>query len=115
MECDRIPDWANSFQAFMGVTGKVVFSGSNLMFFLVKVKRSQVVPEHSHPNEQMGICLSGRAEFSASGETRVVDAGTVYWFRPNERHSVRALSDGDAVFLDVFGPPREDYLRRAKG
>jgi quercetin dioxygenase-like cupin family protein len=114
MEIGRISDKTGSFAAFPGVTGKVLFSGGRLMFLWVEVKGSKVVPEHSHPHEQMGICLSGRAEFRAGEETRIVDAGTVYWFRSNEKHSVRALGEEGATFLDVFSPPREDYLQKAK-
>jgi quercetin dioxygenase-like cupin family protein len=54
-------------------------SGDNLMFFLVKVRKSGRVPEHAHPQEQMGICLSGIAEFISGNQREIVEAGTVYW------------------------------------
>jgi len=63
----------------------------------------------------MGICLSGRAEFRAGDQTAIVEAGMVYWLRSNEGHSVRVLGEGGATFLDVFSPPREDYVQRANG
>ena len=114
MEIGHISDKSGSFDAFPGVTGKVLFSSERLMFFLVEVKGSEIVPEHCHPHEQMGICISGRAEFRAGDQKRIVDAGTVYWFRSNEKHAIRALGDEAAIFLDVFSPPREDYLQRVK-
>jgi len=115
MEIGRISDLSGSFEAFPGVRGKVLFDGKNLMFFLVEIEADGTVPEHSHPHEQMGICLSGRAEFRAGDQTAIVGAGVAYWFRSNERHAVRVMGEEGATFLDVFGPPREDYMQRAKG
>lgn len=115
MEIGRVSDLSGSFEAFPGVTGKILFGGKNLMFLLVEIKGAGIVPEHSHPHEQMGICLSGRAEFRAGGQTAIVGAGTAYWLRSNEAHSVRVVGEGGATFLDVFSPPREDYVQRAKG
>ncbi|MGQ9513457.1 MAG: cupin domain-containing protein [Thermoproteota archaeon] len=114
MEIARIKDESRSFEAFQGVVGKVLLSGDNMMFFFVEVKKHGVVPEHAHPHEQMGICLSGRAEFISGDQRKMVEAGTVYWIRSNERHAVRILGEEAATFLDVFSPPREDYLQRAK-
>jgi len=55
MEIGRVSDLSGSFEAFPGVIGKVLFGGKNLMFFLVEIKGAGIVPEHSHPHEQMGI------------------------------------------------------------
>lgn len=94
----------------LGVSGKVVLKGEKMMFFLVRMEPGAVVPKHSHPNEQMGLCLKGRAVFKAGGEERVVEAGFAYRFAPGEEHSVEAVRE--SLFLDVFAPPRQDYLRR---
>ncbi|MBO3802320.1 MAG: cupin domain-containing protein [Candidatus Brockarchaeota archaeon] len=115
MEIASISGESGSFEAFPGVKGRVLLSGENMMFFLVEVEGSGIVPEHSHPQEQFGICLSGKAELASGGLSRIVEAGTAYRFGPNEKHSVRVLGDEPATFLDVFSPPREDYLRRAGG
>ncbi len=112
LETARISDMSGAFEAFPGVVGKVLLNGHNLMFFLVDVKGE--VPEHSHPHEQMGICLSGKAELVSGSQRAIVEAGTAYWLKPNERHSVRVIGNESATFLDVFSPPREDYLQRAK-
>jgi len=39
---------------FKGVTGKILLWSKRLMFFLVEIEVGEVVPEHSHPHEQMG-------------------------------------------------------------
>jgi len=99
---------------FSGVEGRIVFSSENVMFLRVTIPPRAVVPMHSHRHEQMGICLRGKAELRTETDKAVVTEGMFYWFKPNERHSVVSLSDEPSLFLDVFNPPREDYLEKAK-
>jgi len=105
---------AARFHIFNGILGRIIFSSENVMFLLVEIEPRGVVPEHSHPHEQMGICLKGKAEFRSGEESVIVDEGTFYWIKPGEKHSVRSLVDEISVFLDVFNPPREDYLEKVK-
>ena len=96
---------------FKEIKSEIIFSGKRMMFLLVDLKPGQIVPDHRHPHEQMGICLKGKAEF-ISGESKVlVGTGMFYWIKPNEPHSVKVVEA--STFLDVFSPPREDYLERA--
>lgn len=78
------------------------------MLSLVEIQPGGVVPPHSHPHEQGGMCLEGAMEFTIGGETRVVRRGEGWMIPGGVIHSVRALQDG-AVALDIFSPPREDY------
>jgi quercetin dioxygenase-like cupin family protein len=99
---------------FSGVEGRIVFSSENVMFLHVAIPPKAVVPMHSHRHEQMGICLRGKAELRTETGKTIVTEGMFYWFKPNEKHSVISLSDEPSLFLDVFNPPREDYLEKAK-
>ena len=102
------------FSLFSGVEGRIVFSSENVMFLHVTVPPRAVVPMHSHRHEQMGVCLRGKAELRTETDKAVVTEGMFYWFKPNEKHSVISLSDEPSLFLDVFNPPREDYLEKVK-
>lgn len=102
------------FSIFGEISGRIVFSSDNVMFLLAEIPARREVPEHSHPHEQMGICLKGRAEFRSGKEKRIVDEGMFYWIEPEEKHSVVSLVDEPSLFLDVFNPPREDYIERLK-
>ena len=62
------------FSIFKDVLGKIVFSSDNIMLLLVEIPPRGVVLEHSHPHEQMGICLKGKAEFRSETEKRIIDA-----------------------------------------
>jgi quercetin dioxygenase-like cupin family protein len=83
-------------------------AGEGLMLSLVHLEPGSVVPEHSHPHEQMGMMISGRAEFTVGGVTRVLGPGDMWRIPGHVPHRVVAL-DGPAVALDVFHPVREDY------
>jgi len=96
---------------FKEIKSEIIFSGRKLMFLLVDMKPGQIVPEHKHPHEQMGLCLKGKARFTSGENKFLVEAGMFYWIKPNEPHSVEVIDQ--STFLDVFSPPREDYLAKA--
>jgi quercetin dioxygenase-like cupin family protein len=84
-------------------------AGRSMMLSVVTLEPGSVVPDHSHPHEQMGIMVSGRLEFTVDGVTKVLGPGDQWRIPGGVVHSVRAV-DGQAVALDVFHPIREDYL-----
>jgi quercetin dioxygenase-like cupin family protein len=96
---------------FKEIKSEIIFSGEKIMFLLVDLKAGQIVPEHRHLHEQMGTCLKGKAEFISGEKKFLVEVGMFYWMKPNEPHSVKVLEE--SIFLDVFSPPREDYLEKA--
>ena len=91
-----------------------VFSGERGMLSFVRFEAGGVVPEHSHPHEQLGAALEGEFELTISGEARVVREGDVWHIPSGAVHSARALG-GPALALDVFVPPREDYAELLSG
>ena len=93
-----------------GVHARIA-SSEQIMLSHVNFAEGCLVPEHRHPNEQCGIVLSGRIKFTISGEDHIVETGDFFMIPANEVHSAVAI-DGPAVALDVFVPPRSDYLDR---
>jgi quercetin dioxygenase-like cupin family protein len=104
----------SGFPLFQKVVAKVLLSGKRLTFVHVEIEPNGIVPEHSHPHEQMGICLEGKAEFSNEGKMTIVKAGMAYWIPSNEKHGVKVIGDKPGIFIDVFSPPREEYLSKQK-
>lgn len=90
-----------------GVTARIA-SGEQVMLSLVTLEPNAVVPEHSHPHEQMGMMISGRMELSIGGETRTLSGNEIYLVPGGVPHKAEAGPDG-ATALDVFSPPREEY------
>jgi quercetin dioxygenase-like cupin family protein len=84
-------------------------AGRSMMLSVVHFEPGSLVAEHAHPHEQMGIMISGRAEFTVGGVTKVIGPGDMWRIPGGVPHRVQAL-DGPAVALDVFHPIRDDYL-----
>ena len=82
--------------------------GRDIMIARVLLKKGCIVPEHSHHNEQVTYILEGALKFWIGGQTIVVKAGEVLTIPPHLCHKAEALED--TVDLDVFTPPRQDWI-----
>jgi quercetin dioxygenase-like cupin family protein len=88
--------------------GRHLIAGQNVMLARVLLKKGCVVPEHSHPNEQLTFILEGALKFWIDGRVIVVSAGEVLTIPPNMPHKAEALDD--TVDYDIFYPPRADWM-----
>ena len=81
----------------------------------VGLKRGCVVTRHAHENEQVTYVLQGALRFwlGEGEEERVVRAGEVLHVPSNLPHKVEAIQD--SLALDVFSPPRQDWLDGTDG
>jgi quercetin dioxygenase-like cupin family protein len=84
--------------------------GQKIMLARVLLKKGCIVPEHSHPNEQVTYILEGALKFRIDGKEIVVHAGEVLTIPPHMPHAAEAMED--TVDLDVFDPPRADWMNR---
>ena len=93
-----------------GLSRKLI-TGDRMMIAHVYFKSGEEVPRHSHDNEQLTYILSGalRFWFGADDEQEVtVRAGEVVVIPSNVPH--RAVALEDTLDVDVFAPPRQDWL-----
>jgi len=84
--------------------------GDKIMLARVLMKKGAHVPLHHHLNEQVTYILEGALKFEIDGKEIVVRAGEVLCIPSNMPHEAWALED--TVDLDVFDPPREDWLNK---
>jgi len=84
--------------------------GDKLMLARVFLKKGAHVPQHHHHNEQVTYILEGALKFAIDGREIVVRAGEVLCIPSNMPHEAWALED--TLDLDVFTPPREDWLNK---
>jgi quercetin dioxygenase-like cupin family protein len=84
--------------------------GQEIMVARVLLKKGCIVPEHSHHNEQLTYILEGALKFSIDGQEIVVHAGEVLCIPAHMPHKAEALED--TVDLDVFNPPRADWINK---
>ncbi|WP_262694194.1 cupin domain-containing protein [Kordiimonas aquimaris] len=88
-----------------------LITGTNMMIAHVYIKKGGIVPMHSHHNEQLTYIISGALRFllgEDQDEEVIVRAGEVLTIPPFLPHSAEALED--TLDVDVFNPPREDWL-----
>ncbi len=91
-----------------------MISGQNCMFSIVTIEPGAVVPLHSHPHEQCGTVLEGDMMFYMHSmnpeDGRVMKPGDFYVAPGGTKHSATTAGNARVVALDIFSPPREDYL-----
>lgn len=90
-----------------------LITGERMMLAHVYLKRGCVVPRHQHHNEQFTYILEGALRFwIGEAESEVIDvrAGEVLHIPSMVFHKAEALED--TLDVDVFSPPREDWLNR---
>lgn len=91
-----------------------LFVGERMMIAHVYLDKGAVVPKHSHENEQLTYILEGALQFwlgeedSDDFQALVVSAGEVLYIPSHVPH--RAVALEDTFDLDVFSPPRQDWL-----
>ena len=87
-----------------------MITGTDVMLARILLKKGCVVPLHSHHNEQLSYVIEGALKFKVRGKGVIVRAGEVLTIPPNVPHLAKALLD--TVTLDVFHPPRMDWLNK---
>ncbi len=89
-----------------------LITGERAMLAHVYLKKGCVVPKHAHENEQFTYILDGAVKFFVGADSRevIVRAGEVLHLPSNVPHEAHALED--TLDLDIFCPPRQDWLGR---
>jgi quercetin dioxygenase-like cupin family protein len=82
--------------------------GEQLTFAVVELAPNAVVPEHRHPQEQLGMVITGNVRFRIDDETRDLGPGGTWRILSDHPHQVSAGPDG-AVVIDTFSPIRSDW------
>jgi len=88
-----------------------LITGDGIMLAHVYLRKGAVVSLHAHENEQITYVLEGALKFwtgEGDGHEQVVRAGEVLHLPSNVPHKAEALED--TLDLDVFNPPRQDWL-----
>ena len=97
-------------EVFPGFHGRFVH-GDGVTMVYWRVGQGALLPEHSHPHEQISNVITGSFEMTVGGEARVLEGGDVAVIPSNVLHSARALTE--CYIVDAFQPVREDYRGEA--
>lgn len=93
-----------------------LITGERMMLAHVYLAKGCIVPRHSHENEQLTYILEGALKFwigEDESQVLTVSAGEVLHIPSNIPHKAEALVD--TLDVDVFSPPREDWLAGTDG
>lgn len=91
-----------------------LFTGERMMLAQVYLDKGAIVPTHKHENEQLTWIVEGALRFWIGEEDApdrqeiVVKAGETLFIPSNVPHKAEALED--TLDVDVFSPPRQDWL-----
>jgi quercetin dioxygenase-like cupin family protein len=103
-------DALEPFALAHGVSARPLF-GEGAMLNLIEFEPGAQVPLHSHPHEQLGLCLRGVQVLVVDGVEHAIRPLEGYVLPGGVEHSAYAGPEG-ATVLDVFQPVREDYRER---
>jgi quercetin dioxygenase-like cupin family protein len=88
-----------------------LLTGERVMLAQVRLQKGCLVPRHQHEHEQLTYILEGALRFflgEDEARQEIVRADEVLHLPSNVWHSAEALED--TLVLDVFSPPRQDWL-----
>ena len=90
-----------------------LITGNRMMLAHVYLRKGCVVPRHQHENEQITYVLEGALHFwigEDESEEIVIGPGEVLHLPSMVWHKAQALED--TLDVDVFSPPRQDWLNK---
>ena len=93
--------------------GRRLVTGDRMMLAHVYLKKGCLVPLHKHENEQLTYIVEGALHFWIGDDKKkevIVRAGEVLHIPSNLPHEALALED--TLDVDIFSPPREDWLKK---
>ena len=90
-----------------GFRAKYIHTETMTMAF-IDVAAGAYMPIHQHMHEQISQVLEGKFELTVDGVRKVYGPGVIVTIPSDIPHGGVALTD--CKLLDVFSPPREDYM-----
>ncbi|MCX8189358.1 MAG: cupin domain-containing protein [Nitrososphaeria archaeon] len=88
--------------------------GQKVMVSFIELEPNMFFPLHRHDNEQIMIVIEGSMVHTLGDKKIKVSKGDVLVIESNELHGGQVSEEGCKA-IDIFVPPREDYLKLMKG
>lgn len=92
-----------------GVKRKILGFDDTIMLVNVSFEKGGIGLPHEHYHAQVTYVVSGKFEMTIDGVTKILKAGDSFYVAPHVWHGAVCLEDG--VFIDVFSPIREDFMK----
>ena len=82
--------------------------GAKEMLVRWEFKKGALAARHSHPHEQIVVMVRGRLRLVVGDDETIMGPDDIVVIPPQVPHAAEALED--TVLIDIFSPPREDFL-----
>jgi len=100
-------DVATDEEVKPGTKRRILARGKSIQIIVYDKEKGGVTPEHSHPEELIGILIMGKQEAVLNGEKVTIQAGMGYYIPANEKHGpFTNVGEETCVTLDIVSPPR---------
>lgn len=96
---ERLPGWDGRY-----------FHSMSMTFAHYQFTHGASIHEHCHVQEEVYEVIEGELEMTIDGTNQIAREGVVAIVPSNARHSVRALTDGQAIIVDH--PLRREFGAR---
>ncbi len=96
-----------------GLSARAV-NGEHITFAVIELEPRLQMPEHTHPNEQVGVVIRGEFTFTIGGETRLRRKGDMWVIPKGVPHSVAFAGDEGCTLVECFSPPRADWADKPR-
>jgi len=114
MTAVRLHRWDEiALEKLTELVARKIIGGEREMLVQTYLKKGALVPRHSHESEQMTYVLQGALKFAIGGEEFIIREGEVLHIPSGLEHQAEALDD--TFELDLFSPPRTDWLASGNG
>lgn len=93
---ERLPGWQGRY-----------FHSPSMTFAHYHFVQGASIHEHHHPQEEVYEVIEGELEITIDGVAQVARPGLVAIVPGGVRHSIKAITDGQAIIIDY--PQRRDF------
>jgi quercetin dioxygenase-like cupin family protein len=91
-----------------GIQRKTLVYGENTLMTKFILAKGAVIASHRHPQEQTGYLISGYIILTIGDDVGEIRPGDSWMVPGNVVHHAKILDD--SVALEIFSPPRGDYI-----
>jgi|HubBroStandDraft_6_1064221.scaffolds.fasta_scaffold118134_3 quercetin dioxygenase-like cupin family protein len=88
--------------------------GERITLAVFELDPGMAMPEHRHPNEQVGIVVRGEFTFTVGGETRLRRPGDMWVIPGGVPHAVERAGEAGCTIVETFSPPRDDWADKPR-
>jgi quercetin dioxygenase-like cupin family protein len=90
------------------------FRGQDVVVVMNWVEPDMAVSPHQHTFEQLALCIQGQFNYHVGDEVFLMTPGSMLRVPPNTMHYLEPVGQEVALNLDIFAPPRADYMHLVK-